>query len=93
MIPYAPPLADIRFLLTRLIGLENLAALPPFESSVSDDVIEAVLDETAKIASEVFAPLNDVGDKRGAKFANGAVHGNGEPKELRPGETRVGRGP
>jgi alkylation response protein AidB-like acyl-CoA dehydrogenase len=72
MIPYAPPLADIRFLLTRLIGLEKLAALPSYEA-VGDDVIEAVLDETAKIASEVFAPLNDVGDKHGAKFDNGAV--------------------
>ncbi len=72
MVPYAPPLADIRFLLTRLIGLERLSALPACES-VGDDVIEAVLDETAKIAGEIFAPLNDVGDKIGAKFENGNV--------------------
>ncbi len=71
-IPYAPPLADIRFILTRLIGLERLAALPGYEA-VSEDVIEAVLDETAKIASEVFAPFNEAGDKIGAKFENGKV--------------------
>jgi len=71
-IPYSPPLADIRFILTRLIGFERLAALPGYEA-VSEDVVEAVLDETAKIASEVFAPLNDTGDKIGARFENGTV--------------------
>jgi len=71
-IPFTPPLADIRFVLTRLVGLEQLAALPSYEA-VSADVIEAVLGEAAKIAGEVFAPLNDVGDKRGARFENGSV--------------------
>jgi len=72
MIPYSPPLADIRFLLTRLIGLEALAAMPGYEA-VGSDVVEAVLDETAKISSEIFAPLNDVGDRQGAKLENGKV--------------------
>src|SRR5882762_2072884 len=71
-IPYTPPLADIKFVLTRLIRLERLAALPGYEA-VSEDVVDAVLDETAKIASEVFAPLNDTGDRVGAKFENGKV--------------------
>ena len=71
-IPYTPPLADIRFILTRLIGFEKLAALPGYEA-VGADVVDAVLDEAAKIASEVFAPLNDTGDKEGAKFENGKV--------------------
>jgi alkylation response protein AidB-like acyl-CoA dehydrogenase len=72
MAPYTPPLSDIRFLLTRLIGLDRLSALPGYEA-VGEDVIEAVLDETAKIASEIFAPLNDIGDKKGTKFENGVV--------------------
>jgi alkylation response protein AidB-like acyl-CoA dehydrogenase len=72
MIPYTPPLADIRFLLTRLIGIEPLAGLPGYDA-VTEDLIEAVLDETAKIASDVFAPLNEVGDRKGAKFENGVV--------------------
>ncbi|HUY68916.1 MAG TPA: acyl-CoA dehydrogenase family protein [Alphaproteobacteria bacterium] len=71
-VPYSPPLADITFLLTRLIGVENLAALPGYDS-VGEDVIEAVLGEAGKIAGEVFAPLNDVGDKQGAKFENGKM--------------------
>src|SRR5580704_15465707 len=71
-IPYAPPLADIKFVLTHLLGLEQLAALPGYEA-VSEDVVDAVLDETAKIASEVFAPLNDSGDRIGATFENGKI--------------------
>ena len=71
-IPYSPPLDDIRFVLTRLIGLERLPPLPGHDG-VTDDVVEAVLGEAAKIASEVFAPLNDAGDKHGARYENGAV--------------------
>lgn len=67
MIPYFAPLADIRFLLTRLIGLEKLNTLPTYET-ITDDLVEAVLSEAAKIASEQFAPLNHIGDKIGAQF-------------------------
>jgi alkylation response protein AidB-like acyl-CoA dehydrogenase len=72
MIPYTAPLADIRFILTRLIGLDKVAALHSCEL-VTLDLAEAVLDESSKIASEVFAPLNAFGDKQGARFAHGAV--------------------
>ncbi len=72
MIPYNAPLADIRFLLTRLIGLENVAALPGYES-VNEELADAVLGEASKIASEVFAPLNHASDKHGAKFENYGV--------------------
>ncbi len=72
MIPYSPPLADIRFLLARLIGYERLAALPGCES-VNEELADAVLTEAAKLASEVFAPLNTVGDNQGAQFQDGNV--------------------
>jgi alkylation response protein AidB-like acyl-CoA dehydrogenase len=71
-IPYTPPLADIRFILTRLIGLEHLAALPGYEA-ISLDIVDAVLGEAGKIAAEIFAPLNDAGDRRGARLMNGIV--------------------
>jgi alkylation response protein AidB-like acyl-CoA dehydrogenase len=70
--PYTPPLAEIRFVLNRLIGLEKVASLPGYES-VSDDIVDAVLSEAGKIAAEVFAPLNDVGDKNGIKFSNDKI--------------------
>lgn len=70
--PYTPPLTDIRFVLTRLIGIDKLSSLPAYES-VGEDIIDAVLTEAGKIAAEVFAPLNDVGDKLGVKFENDKV--------------------
>jgi alkylation response protein AidB-like acyl-CoA dehydrogenase len=70
--PYTPPLADISFILYRLIGIERLNALPAYEQ-VGADVINAVLEEAGKIASEQFAPLNDVGDKCGVRLENGAI--------------------
>ena len=72
MTPYTPPLKDIRFILTRLIGLETLAALPGYEA-VNAELAEAVLEEAGKIASEQFAPLNEIGDRVGAACANGTV--------------------
>lgn len=72
MIPYTPPLADIHFLLNRLIGFDRLSALPGCES-VNAELAEAVLSEAAKLSSEVFAPLNTVGDREGAQFDNGRV--------------------
>jgi alkylation response protein AidB-like acyl-CoA dehydrogenase len=70
--PFTPPLSDIRFVLTRLIGIEKLTSLPGYEA-LDADTIDAVLSEAGKIASEVFAPLNDVGDKVGVKFANDKI--------------------
>jgi 3-(methylthio)propanoyl-CoA dehydrogenase len=70
--PFTPPLTDIHFVLTRLIGIDKLSTLPGYES-MGEDVIDAVLSEAGKIASEVFAPLNDVGDKIGVKFSNGQI--------------------
>ncbi len=70
--PFTPPMLEIRFVLTRLIGLDKLSGLPGCES-VGEDIIDAVLSEVGKIASDVFAPLNDTGDKNGATFSDGIV--------------------
>ncbi len=60
MTAYTPPLADIRFAL-QLAGFES-------------DITDAVLDEAAKLASEVIAPTNRSGDTFGAKLdADGNV--------------------
>jgi alkylation response protein AidB-like acyl-CoA dehydrogenase len=69
---YSPPLADIRFVMQRLVGLERLAALPGYETATAD-IVDAVLDQAAKIAAEVFAPINLSGDNTGALHENGSV--------------------
>jgi 3-(methylthio)propanoyl-CoA dehydrogenase len=69
---YAAPLKDMRFLLHEVIGLDTVAKLPGCEE-VTQDVVDAILEEAAKLGSEVIAPLNGSGDRQGSKWSDGAV--------------------
>jgi 3-(methylthio)propanoyl-CoA dehydrogenase len=69
---YTAPLADMRFALREVAGLGRIAALPGYEHA-TDDTIDAVLEEAAKLAGNGLAPLNRDGDKVGAKLENGVV--------------------
>ena len=69
---YTAPLADMRFALREVAGLERIAALPGYEHA-TDDTVDAVLEEAAKLAGNGLAPLNRDGDKVGAKLENGVV--------------------
>ena len=69
---YTPPINDILFVLTRLIGLDKIAALPGYDS-VSNDLTRSILEEAGKLAAGTFAPLNHSGDKQGLKFSNNTV--------------------
>ena len=55
-----------------LADLPAVTALPDF-SSVDGDTIQAVLEEAAKFAGGVLAPINWLGDRQGVKVANDAV--------------------
>ncbi|HEY1329770.1 MAG TPA: acyl-CoA dehydrogenase [Casimicrobiaceae bacterium] len=73
MNPYRAPVADMRFVMTELAGLEEVAALPGFADATPDTVV-AILDEAAKFATGVLDPLNRVGDREGARLdADGSV--------------------
>ena len=72
MSEYIAPLKDMRFVLTELAGLEEVAALPGFEEA-TPDVVDAILDEAAKFANGVLAPICREGDREGARWANKAV--------------------
>ncbi|NWN81836.1 MAG: acyl-CoA dehydrogenase [Halomonas sp.] len=63
MIPFAAPVRDFRFVLEELLDHGSLS-LPGFEEA-SPDLVEAVLEEAAKLAGEVWAPLNASGDQQG----------------------------
>jgi alkylation response protein AidB-like acyl-CoA dehydrogenase len=69
---YTAPLADMRFALREVAELGRVAALPGYEHA-TDDMIDAVLEEAAKLAGQGLAPLNRDGDKVGAKLENGVV--------------------
>ncbi|MBB5414309.1 acyl-CoA dehydrogenase N-terminal domain-containing protein [Paraburkholderia atlantica] len=56
------PLRDMRFVMTELAGLGNLPSLPGWEKA-TPELADAVLDEAAKLATEVLAPLSKSGDQ------------------------------
>jgi alkylation response protein AidB-like acyl-CoA dehydrogenase len=61
---YQPPVREHLFLLRDVLEIESLANLPGFADAPMD-VVEPILAESARFASEVLAPLNSVGDKHG----------------------------
>lgn len=54
---YRAPVNDMAFTLRDLAGLDDLVKSGAFPD-VSDDLISAILDEAAKLAGDVIAPLN-----------------------------------
>ncbi|MFC4277757.1 acyl-CoA dehydrogenase [Achromobacter aloeverae] len=69
---YTVPLADIRFVLKSLAGLDEVLAQPGFED-VSPDLVDAVLEENARFVEGVVAPLNRSGDMHPPTWQDGAV--------------------
>ena len=69
---YRAPIGDMQFVITELAGLESLSALPGYEE-VTPDLVEAVLEEAAKLAGEVLGPLNEPGDEQGASLTKEGV--------------------
>ena len=65
---YTAPLADLRFALHDVLGVEALFARLPGFGSASRDVIDAVLEEGAKFTEQVLAPLNGIGDSQGCVY-------------------------
>jgi len=72
MTEFRAPLNDIRFTLRHICDLPALCDLPGMEAA-DVEVIDAALEEAGKLASEVLAPLNRVGDQQGATLENGVV--------------------
>ena len=61
---YDAPLDDMRFVLFDLLQVEPLFARLGFQDATRD-VVDAVLEEGARFASTVLAPLNQAGDRHG----------------------------
>ncbi len=62
---YKPPVNEMLFILHDVLGFQH--------DDLDRETCEAVLDEAAKLASGVLAPLNKSGDEQGATLNEGAV--------------------
>ena len=69
---YSAPVRDMQFVLHELLNLEAHNNLPGFEE-VSRDLVDAILEEGAKLNQEVLQPLNQSGDRQGCTLKDGAV--------------------
>ncbi|VWX54358.1 acyl-CoA dehydrogenase C-terminal domain-containing protein [Novosphingobium sp. 9U] len=69
---YEAPLRDMKFVLHELHnddGFGNIEALEEF----TPDLVDAILEESAKVAQEILLPLNRTGDVEGCTLENGVV--------------------
>jgi 3-(methylsulfanyl)propanoyl-CoA dehydrogenase len=64
MTEYAAPLKDMQFVLNDVLQISKYSNLPGF-SEISDDLVEAILEEGGKLAANVLHPINQSGDKEG----------------------------
>ena len=72
MSTYTPPLQDAAFVLDQLVGFDQLCSDLQLEE-VNGELANVVIEEAGKLASEVLAPLNSVGDEKHPTVIAGQV--------------------
>ncbi|MGI3212291.1 acyl-CoA dehydrogenase C-terminal domain-containing protein [Roseovarius tibetensis] len=68
---YTAPTRDMQFVLHDVLNVSD-STIPGYDE-LDRDFTAAILGEAGKIASEVLAPLNPVGDRAGCTLENGVV--------------------
>ena len=69
---FTPPTADQILAITVNAGIAELAADPRF-AAASPDMVAAIVEGIGQFAAGEWAPLNQIGDRAGAVYADGAV--------------------
>jgi alkylation response protein AidB-like acyl-CoA dehydrogenase len=69
---YQAPLQDLRFVLEELLDVGALGRTQRY-ADFDAGLIEAVLGQAARLAEQVLAPINRLGDRLGASFQDGQV--------------------
>jgi hypothetical protein len=62
----------MRFVFNDLLRITDYADVPGY-GELTEELVDAVLEGGARIAEDVWAPLNQVGDEEGCRFENGVV--------------------
>ena len=70
---YRTDLRELRFVLFEQFKLGEILGQGQFKDWGEEEVL-AVLKETARLATEVYGPLNASGDREGCKVIDGQVH-------------------
>ena len=81
MLHYQAPEQDFEFLLFNLFDVTREWADVPEFADFSEDLVRAVLREAGKMAGEVMAPINQLGDQEGCRWKDGVVQA---PEAFRP---------
>jgi alkylation response protein AidB-like acyl-CoA dehydrogenase len=71
---YKAPVRDLMFILNEVLEIDRYANQTGFED-ISSDLVGQILEEGAKFAEEVIAPINNPGDKEGCHWNDGVVTG------------------
>ncbi len=69
---YKAPVEEIAFTLKHVAGLGQ-AMDDGLLGDLGDDLVDAILSEAGRFATDEIAPLADVGDRQGARIADGTV--------------------
>ncbi|MDB2552958.1 acyl-CoA dehydrogenase C-terminal domain-containing protein [Gammaproteobacteria bacterium] len=70
---YRAPRQDIDFLLNDVFQADQLFSSMPGTQDASVDLTSAIVDEAAKIAEGLLAPINHSGDQEGCRYDDGVV--------------------
>jgi len=71
---YKAPVRDFSFILKDVLDIDRYSNVPGF-ADASFDLVQQILEEGARFAEEVIAPINRAGDLHGCKLENGVVTG------------------
>ncbi|MBB4184210.1 hypothetical protein GGE07_000823 [Sinorhizobium terangae] len=69
---YKAPVDEIAFTLKHVAGMAEALDAGVF-GELGEDLVDAILAEAGRFATEEVAPLGDIGDRQGARLVDGAV--------------------
>lgn len=70
---YRAPIRDMQFVLYDLLNVEQHYQTLPGAAEVTADLINPILEESAKFCESILQPINQSGDKEGCHYQDGVV--------------------